>query len=74
MGGFCISRKGGIGGGGWSHPQGDMHMVAARLGFKGNGWYWVSRLELGEQVGSGYGFNFGVSAWTEIEIWCVRDV
>ena len=25
-------RKGGTGGGGWGHPQGDMHMVAARLG------------------------------------------
>ena len=29
---FCISRKGGTGGDGWGHPQGDMHMVAARLG------------------------------------------
>ena len=33
---FCISKKGGIGeggtgGGGWGHPQGDMHMVAAGL-------------------------------------------
>ena len=32
--GFCVSRKGGTGGGGWDHPQGDMHMVAARLGFE----------------------------------------
>ena len=31
---FCVSRKGGTGGGGWSHPQGDMHMVAAGLGCK----------------------------------------
>ena len=31
---FCISRKGGTGGGGWSHQQGVMHMVAARLGFE----------------------------------------
>ena len=23
-----MSRKGGTGGGGWGHPQGDMHMVA----------------------------------------------
>ena len=31
--GFCISRKGGTGGGGWGHLQpGDMHVVAARLG------------------------------------------
>ena len=30
------------GGGGWGHPQGDMHMVAARLGYEramvGTGW------------------------------------
>ena len=26
-----FSRKGGTGGGGWGHPQCDMHMVAARL-------------------------------------------
>ena len=31
---FCISRKGGRGGGGWGHPQGAVHMVAARLGFE----------------------------------------
>ena len=31
---FCVSRKGGIGGGWWGHPQGAMHMVAARLGFE----------------------------------------
>ena len=32
--GFCISRKGGAGGGGWDHPQGAVHMVAvaARIG------------------------------------------
>ena len=29
---FCVSRKGGTGGGGWGHPQGAVHMVAARLG------------------------------------------
>ena len=28
---FCVSRKGGTGGGGWDYPWGDMHMVAARL-------------------------------------------
>ena len=33
--GFCVSRKGGTGKGGWGHPQGDMHMVAARLGCEG---------------------------------------
>ena len=39
---FCVNRKGGTGGGGWGHPQGDMHMVAARLGCQsamvGTGW------------------------------------
>ena len=25
---FCISRKGGTGGGGWGHLQGDLHMLA----------------------------------------------
>ena len=34
---FCVSRKGGTGGGGWDHPQGDMHMVAARLGCQSTG-------------------------------------
>ena len=32
--GFCVSRKGVTEGGGWGHPQGDMHMVAAKLGFE----------------------------------------
>ena len=27
-----MGRKGGTGGVGWGHPQGDMHMVAAQLG------------------------------------------
>ena len=40
---FYISRKGGTEqGGGWGHPQGDIHMVAARLGCEramvGTGW------------------------------------
>ena len=39
---FCVSRKGGTGGGGWGHPQGAVHMAAARLGCKrtmvGTGW------------------------------------
>ena len=42
VGWFCVSRKGGTGGGGWGHLQGDMHMVAARLGRQsamvGTGW------------------------------------
>ena len=29
-----MSRKGGTGGGGWGHPQGAVHMVAARLCFE----------------------------------------
>ena len=28
---FCISRKGGTGGGVWGHPQGDVHVVLAML-------------------------------------------
>ena len=39
---FCISRKGGTGGGGWGHLQGGVHMAAARFGCKrgiaGTGW------------------------------------
>ena len=31
---FCVSRKGGTGGGGWGHPQDAVHTVAARLGCK----------------------------------------
>ena len=36
---FCFSRirVHGTGGGGWGHPQGDMHMVAARLGCESHG-------------------------------------
>ena len=37
-----MSKKGGTGGGRWCHLQGDMHMVAARLGCQramvGTGW------------------------------------
>ena len=40
--GLCVRRKGGTGGGAWGHPQGDMQMVAARLGYEkvmvGTGW------------------------------------
>ena len=39
---FCISIKVGTEGGGWDHPQGDMHMVAVRFGCEramvGTGW------------------------------------
>ena len=28
---FCVSRKGGTGGGRWGHPQGDLHMLALWL-------------------------------------------
>ena len=39
---FCTSRKGGTGGGGWDHLQGDMHMVAVvavcRSALVGTGW------------------------------------
>ena len=40
---YCaLRRKGETGGGGWGHPQGDMHMVATRLGCQsamvGTGW------------------------------------
>ena len=31
---FCVSRKGETEGGGWGHPQGAMHIAAARLGCK----------------------------------------
>ena len=31
---FCVSRKGGTGGGGWCHPQGAVHMAVAMLGCK----------------------------------------
>ena len=31
---FCMSRKGETGEGGWGHPLGDVHMVAAKLGCK----------------------------------------
>ena len=31
---FCVSRKGGTGGGRWGHLQGAVHMAAVRLGCK----------------------------------------
>ena len=39
---FCVSRKGGTGGGGWEYPQDDLHMVAVvavcRNALVGTGW------------------------------------
>ena len=39
---FCVSRKGETGGGGWGHPQGDLHMLAVvavcRNALVGTGW------------------------------------
>ena len=32
--GFCVNGKGGTGGDGWGHPQGDMHVVAVVVGFR----------------------------------------
>ena len=42
----ALCRKGGTGGGGWGHPQSDMHMVAARLGCERavHGWDQVGHL------------------------------
>ena len=34
MHGFCVNRKGGTGGDGWGHPQGDIHMVAVVVGVR----------------------------------------
>ena len=31
---FCVSRKGGTGGGGWVHPKGANSMVASGLVFR----------------------------------------
>ena len=49
-----MSRKSGTGGGGWDHPQGDMHMVAARLGCQS------------AMVGTG-GSILALAAWTGLE-------
>ena len=49
-----MSRKGGTGGGGWGHPQGDLHMVVAKLGCKST------------MVGTGWA-NFALAAWTGLE-------
>ena len=31
---FCVSRKGGTGGGGWVHPKGAYSMAVSRLVFR----------------------------------------
>jgi len=33
---FCVSRKGGTGGGGWVHPKGANSMAASELVFRSN--------------------------------------
>ena len=44
---FFVSRKIETGGGGWGHPQGAVHMAAARLGCEENhGWPQVGQLSL----------------------------
>ena len=67
------SRKGGTGGGGWGHPQGDMHMVAARLGCQsamvGTGWAnschgCMDRLRKRYSYLVGSSFLAGNVAWT----------
>ena len=71
----CL-RKGGTGGGGWGHPQGDVqgavHMAAARLGCKrtvvGTGWAnsWpgcMSRLRKCYSHLSGGSFLAGKASW-----------
>ena len=69
---FCVSRKGGTGRGGWGHPQGAVHMAAARLGCKrtvvGTGWAnsWpgcMSRLRKCYSHPSGGSFLAGKASW-----------
>ena len=54
MHGFCISRNGWTGGGGWDSLQGDIYMVAAMLGCK------RTKLGLG-------GPPLALTAWTGLE-------
>ena len=67
-----MSRKGGTGGGRWGHPQGAVHMAAARLGCKrtvvGTGWAnsWpgcMSRLRKCYSHLSGGSFLAGKASW-----------
>ena len=67
--GFCISRKGGTGGGGWGHMQGAVHMVAARFGCEGamvgSGWG-TSRPECMNRLRKHYSHL--------VEGWCVKGM
>ena len=69
---FCVSRKGGTGGGEWGYPQGAVHMAAARLGCKrtmvGTGWAnsrpgCMSRLRKCYSHLSGGSFLAGKASW-----------
>ena len=66
--GFCISRKGGTGGGGWGHLVGDIYMVAAVEKL------WLRPGELRVSLLSGPGFSFGVRVWAEMDVWCVKGM
>jgi len=37
---FCMSRKGGTGGGGWVHSKGANSMAASGLAVESLGWHW----------------------------------
>ena len=39
-----------------------------------NEWAWSRSLSLLTKAGSGLRFSFGVKAWTEMEIWCVKGM
>ena len=67
-----MSRKGGTGGGGWGHPQGAVHMAAARFGGKkamvGTGWAnscpgYMNKLRKHYSHISGGSFLAGTAFW-----------
>ena len=68
MHGFCVSRKGGTGGGGWVHLQGDMHMVAVVAGCRnalvGTEW---SNSRLGCTNGPGKHYSYLVGASLSVD-------
>ena len=76
-GNHCISRKGGTRGGGWGRPQGDMHMVAARLGFEramvGTGWT-TSRPECMNRLTKHYSHLVGGWCLARKAVWAVSNV